>query len=161
MTPFDGKCENLQKILCELFQRYYNFNFNCLPSKSRSSSKCTILVMTSFDGKCQNLQTTPTHFCTGSYRFRYVRIWNVWPAENRSTSRSTISEWCNSIAKVKIYTILPHVFAVALSVSDILQFKTFYLQKVGQVHGVQLTQWRQMSKFMNDSHTFLCYLLQF
>ena len=43
---------------------------------------------------------------------------------------------------VKIYKSFPHIIAQAFPVNEILTFKILYLEKVGQGHGLQLSQWR-------------------
>ena len=42
------------------------------------------------------------------------------------------------MANVKIYKCFPHIFALALTISDIQKLKKNYLKKVGQGHGTQL-----------------------
>ena len=37
---------------------------------------------------------------------------------------------------------LSDMFAVALTINEILIFEILYLEKVGQGHGLQLSQWR-------------------
>ena len=73
MTPFDGKCQNLQKtpthFLRQLspFQRYENLLFFTLKSSSDT--------MTPFDS---NQKIYKRHFfCASSYRFRDINILNV------------------------------------------------------------------------------------
>ena len=65
---------------------------------------------------------------------------------------------------VIIYKILPHIFPLALTVSELLKFLNFDLQKVDQGHGAQfrcdIIPW-QMLKSTKDSHTFLRLLLPF
>ena len=53
--------------------------------------------------------------------------------------------WHRSMANVKIYKLLPHIFGLALTISQILTFTIFDLQKVGQSHEVQFLQWWQIS----------------
>ena len=59
------------------------------------------------------------------------------------------------------------IFTLALTVSDILTFKNFDFQKVGQSLVTPAVQYcnktisRQMSKSIKDFHTFLHYLLSF
>ena len=117
------------------------FYFISLPSKSRSRSQSTIFAMTSFAGKCHNLQKSPTHFCASCYRFRIFFILFL-PSKSKLRSRSTISQWHHSMANVKIYKGLPHIFALALTVSKILTLQIFTFKKVGQGHGLEHSQWR-------------------
>ena len=58
-----------------------------------------------------------------------------------------IFEGISTFIKVVLY-----VFAPALTVSRILTFHIFYLQKVGQGHGVQLSQCQNLQA------TLLCFL---
>ena len=44
------------------------------------------------------------------------------------------------MANVKIYKRLPHVFALAFTVLDILTSLMFDLRKIGKSHGVQFLQ---------------------
>ena len=55
-----------------------------------------------------------------------------------SRSRSTHLAMTNSRWQMSKSTIDCHIFALALTILEILQFKMFDLQKVGQGHGVQI-----------------------
>ena len=54
--------------------------------------------------------------------------------------------------------VVPYMFALALTVSDILTFHIFYIQQVGQSHGVQFSQWRHS---MADIKISKCRFLNF
>ena len=75
-----------------------------------SRSRSTAFAMIPFDGK--NLRNTPTQFSSNSHRF---------------TIRRQMSKSARD----------PHIFALALTVSEIFTFKIVDLHKVGQGHGVQ------------------------
>ena len=45
------------------------------------------------------------------------------------------------MANVKINNCLKHIFAITLTISDILKIQNLFIQKVGQGHGVQFSQW--------------------
>ena len=72
-----------------------------LPSNSISRSRSTIFAWTQFHGKFKSLRKTSTHCCASSYRFRDINILNLLLSECRSSSRSTILQWHNSMANVK------------------------------------------------------------
>ena len=44
------------------------------------------------------------------------------------------------MAHVKIYKSLPHIFALAFTISEIYKFEIVYLEKVGQGRGLRLSQ---------------------
>ena len=101
--------------------------------------------MAPFDDKFQHRQKTRAHFCASTYRFRDIKLQNLWPSKNRSTPRSIILAMtsfdgkCQNLQKTLT---LQHIFALALAVSEILRFQMFGLEKVGQGYGPQLSQWR-------------------
>ena len=90
-----------------------------------------------FNVKCQNLHKTLKHFCASFYHFRDIKILNFLHSESRSRSQVQFLHGHRLMANVKIYKRLPHIFALALTVSGILRFKIFDLLKVGQGHGAQ------------------------
>ena len=71
--------------------------------------------------------------------------------------------WINGAIRYQILNTIQSVsriFALALNVSEILAFVIFDLKKVGQDHGVQLSQWRHsMADF--KIHKRLFYIIDF
>ena len=68
-----------------------------------------------------------------------------------------LSQLHHSMANIQICKRLPHIFALALTVSDI-KILSFELQNIGQGSGVQFSQLHHsmaMSKSTNVSHIFL------
>ena len=64
------------------------------------------------------------------------------------------------MANVRIYKGLLHNFALALTVSEILTFIFFYIQKVGQGHGVQFLQRRySMANVRIHKHHYFTFLI--
>ena len=60
-----------------------------------------------------------------------------------------LSQWCHSIANIKIYKAVTRIFKLALTVSQILACETVDLvvvvvivEKICQGHGLQLSQWQ-------------------
>ena len=51
------------------------------------------------------------------------------------------------MANVKIYETFPHIFVLALFVSDIIIFNIFDLQKVDQGHGIQFWKKSKSTKY--------------
>ena len=45
-------------------------------------------------------------------------------------------QWYHSLANIKCIKVILCIFALALTISDVLTFTNFDLQKVGQDHGV-------------------------
>ena len=83
ITPFDGKCKNLQMSPRHLGASCSHFalaltvsdiNFPFLSSKSRSRSWSAFSVNIPFDSKCPNLQMSPTNLCNTSHHFRDIKI---------------------------------------------------------------------------------------
>ena len=103
MTPFDGKCLNLQKTPTHFFTSSYRFRDkkikNIWPSKSWSRSQSKIFAMTTSDGKCQNLQKTP--FCASSYCFRDINILIVYLKKVGKVQGITFSQWHPSMVMSK------------------------------------------------------------
>ena len=80
---------------------------------------------------------SPIHFCASSYRFRDIKIFNLLPPKSKSRSRSANFAITPFDGKCKKnYKCLPHIFALALTVSDIKKRPP----QVGQGHGVQFWQ---------------------
>ena len=52
------------------------------------------------------------------------------------------SHWHRSTTNIKIYKRLPHIGALALTISDYIKIKMFDPPKLGQDHGVQLSHWQ-------------------
>ena len=71
---FDGKCQNLQKTsphFCGSSYRFCDIKiFNCLSSKSRSSSPRTIFALSLLDIKCYNQQKSSANFFLQLIPFR-------------------------------------------------------------------------------------------
>ena len=61
--------------------------------------------MTPFDGKCQNLQISSTHFCASAFCFRYITILNLYLEKVGQGHGVQLSQLCHSMAYVKIYKI--------------------------------------------------------
>ena len=124
MTPFDGKCQNLQIFHTHFCARPYSFRDTTfkktLPPKSKSKSQRAILAIAPFDGKCENLQMSPTNFCAGSYRFRgkTFLIFNLQKV-GQGQVRSAIFAITPFDGKRQIYKCLPQLFALSLTVSKI------------------------------------------
>ena len=82
------------------------------------------------------------------------------PSKRRSKSPSTIFTWHHSMATGKIYKCLPHIFVLALTITDIKIYR-FDLSKVGQGHVLQFSQWRHsmanVKMYTKASHIFLRY----
>ena len=139
MVSLVGKSIKVIVNFCASSHRFIDINIkNCWPSKSRSRSWNAIFAITPFDGKCQNLQKTPTHFCARYCRFRYINILTF-----KMLIKVTEAQFlkCHHLmANVKIYTRLPHIIPLALTVSEIYKFKFFNLHKVGQDHRIQFLQ---------------------
>ena len=91
--------------------------------------------MTTFDEKCHNLQKIPNNLCASSYRFRDVTFYNLLPLKvgqdfwqtpidgkcPQEVSYGHVVEFLqlhHSIANVNICKCLPHIFAIALTVSE-------------------------------------------
>ena len=53
------------------------------------------------------------------------------------------------MANVKIDKRLPHIFAIALTISELLQLLFFYHKKVGHGYGVQFSHWPFDGKCQN------------
>ena len=69
LTPFDGKCQNLQKTPTHFFassDRFRDIQILKVLASKVCWSQSTIFAFTPFDGKCQYLQKTPTRFCASS-----------------------------------------------------------------------------------------------
>ena len=65
VTPFDGKCQNLQRSPTHFILAHTAsviLQLKKFTLKSRSQSWNTIFAMIPFEGKCQNLQMTRNHF---------------------------------------------------------------------------------------------------
>ena len=66
LTPFDGKCQNLQMTSPHFGASSYRFRDNNIlvvwPLKGRSTSRSTIIAMTPFHGNWKNLHTSFLHF---------------------------------------------------------------------------------------------------
>ena len=71
----------------------------------------------------------------------------------------TTWQWWNLLANIKINESRSIYFALALTVSEILTFKISYLQKVGQVHGVQFSQCHSMANVKIYKCHFLTFLI--
>ena len=67
-----------------------------------------------------NLQKTHAHFCASSYRQRYIQI--IYFLFQQSTLWSQSSIFAMTPFDIKICKCLPHVFALALTVSKIFKF---------------------------------------
>ena len=64
------------------------------------------------------------------------------------------------MANVKVYKRLPHIFVLALTVSEILKFQILYIQKVGKGHGEQFSYWHysmgNANIYKRHPHFFVC-----
>ena len=98
------------------------------PSKWRSRSWSVIFAMTPLDGKRQNLQKTPLIFAL------VFTVWEIWEfiflafkGSSRSYSnvftRTPFDVKCHY---VKIYKWFPHIYAIALTVSEMLKLKIIF-----------------------------------
>ena len=65
----------------------------------------------------------------------------------------------HSMSNVKIYKCLPHIFVLALTLSDIYKFQICYHQKVGQWHGVQFRTTSMANIEVNKSLFYILYFL--
>ena len=102
--------------------------------------------MTPCDGKCQNLQKTLRYVCASSHSFRDINILNCCPSKGRSRSRNTIFAKTSYDGKCQNLQKTLNIFALAFTVSEILKFKMFDLQKVGQGYVVQFSHcWPSMA----------------
>ena len=80
-------------------------------------SRNAIFVFTPLDGKCQNLHMSLNDICTLSYRFTDIQIFYFVPL--KKVGHGQLRQLHRSIANVKIYKFLPHVFKLALIVSEL------------------------------------------
>ena len=112
-----------------------------------------------FDSEYQNLQKIPIHFCASSYGFRdTVKIKIVYLQKQGPRSHSTILARTPFDGKCQNLQRTPHIFAQALTISEILPFYICYLQKVGQVmqyNFATIPFEGKCQKSTRDSHTFL------
>ena len=103
----------------------------------------------------KSTKKTPTHFYASSYRYRDMTMNNVWPSKSRTRSRSTI---LTMMANVKIYRYLPHIFAIALTVSEIWQFLIFCSSKSRSRSWSIFLQWHYL---MANTKIYKCLSLIF
>ena len=111
MTPFNGKCQNLQMSPTHFCTSSYHFrDIKNLPSKRRSRSHIKIFPITPFDNIFPNLKMSLTHFCSISYqRYKFKML----PPKSRSRSRSAILSINSSMANIKIYKCPPHIYCAS------------------------------------------------
>ena len=77
-----------------------------------------------------NLQKSPTYFCTSSYCFRDI-IFLILDLEKVGNGHGVqFSQLHHSMTNVKIYKCLQHIFALALTISEIYIFKNFLPPKI-------------------------------
>ena len=102
ITPFDGKCQNLQRPPTHYcaslpFQRYTNFTI-FLPKEGQSHG-VQFSPLHHLIANVRIYTHLPHIFCASSYRFRDITILKFWPPNSRSRSRSAIvaitSFYCN------------------------------------------------------------------
>ena len=67
----------------------------------------------------QIFQSRCVHFCTTSHCFRDINILNCLPQKVGQGHVVQFSQLHHSMANVRIYQCFPHIFALALTVSDI------------------------------------------
>ena len=103
-----------------------------------------------------------TLFCASSYRFRYITILDFLPLKIRSRSHDAIfavTPFENNCQNLKC---LPHIFALSLTFRIYKNENKNYLQKVGQGHWVQFSQFHHsilnakewpMRTILTDKHT--------
>ena len=99
-----------------------------LTSKKYVKNTNAIFAITPFDGKCQNLQMSPKYFWFSSYYFRDITISNFYLKKVDHGHRVQFSQLDHSKINVKIYKSLSHIFALAVTVTDIYIFY-FYFKK--------------------------------
>ena len=77
----------------------------------------------------QNLQTSPTHFCSSSYGFRYNIFKLLTLIKNVKVTEYNSCNYAIANANLKIYKCLQHVFALAFTVSEIYSFLIVTVKK--------------------------------
>ena len=124
------------QCFCDISYRFRSIQIlNFWPPKSNSRSNSAIYAITPFDGKYQNLQMSPTNFCASYYHFRYIYIYKFFIFDLQVVGqghRVQFMQLQNSMANVKIYKYLSHIFVLALTIEEKYKFYIFYIQNVGQ-----------------------------
>ena len=75
----------------------------------------------------KNYKSCPINFCASSHHFRDITISNLLPSKSRSRSRSTI--FARRPFDGKYEKVVPCIFALILTDSEILMFHFFILKK--------------------------------
>ena len=107
--------------------RYINI-LNFLHKQNMSQSRSVILSVVKFDGKCKNIQMSPTHFSDSSYSFGDIFFFNLYFQKVGRSNGMQFFKLNRSVANIKIYKCLEHIFALALTVSEIYTFNIFSLR---------------------------------
>ena len=108
--------------------------------KGRSRSHIAIFEIRPLDGKCEYLQMPPTHFCASSYRFKDIKIVNIWLPNCRTRSRIVIfatTTFDGKFQNLKLSS--THFCASSYRFKDIKQL-IFDHQKVGEGHRLQFSK---------------------
>ena len=92
-------------------------------------SRNVIFVFAPFDDVCQDLQMYPSHFSAGSYRFRDIKILHFYTKKVGQDHEVPFSQLHHSMANVKIYKCLSHIFAFALTVYAIKKILNVHQKK--------------------------------
>ena len=101
------------------------------------------------------------HFCPSSHHFRDIHISNCDLQKVNQMHGIQFSQYFHSMANIKIYKNHPMHFTLFLTVSEILTFHIFYLQKVDHGNRVVLKMFSFDSTYKNiqkSSGVFLCYI---
>ena len=118
-------CKCLSKHFCAScrFRDIKILSFCQLKSKSRSRS--AIFVITLFDSKCLNLQMS---LHTRSYRFRYTKFFIIVLQISGQGQGVQFSQLQHFMENIKIDIYLPHIFVLALIVSNLDKIIIFTLK---------------------------------
>ena len=97
--------------------------------------------MTPFDGKCQNLQSHPINVLRSLIISKILTYQNF---DLQKVCQGHIVQFYNENIRwiiSKSTKVIPCIFMPAVTISEIVMFQIFYLQNVGQRHGIQCLQW--------------------
>ena len=100
----------------------------------------------------------PTHFRASSYRFRDTIFFKIYIQKAGQGNGVQFLQLHHSMANVKIYKCLRHIFALALTIWKIKFFLIFYLQKVDKGHRIQFLQ---LHHSMANVKIYKCRFLHF
>ena len=121
MTPFNGKCQNLQKIntFFALALRFSVIILKKINLKKVGHGHRVQFLQWHHSMANAKIYQRHTHFCANFYHFRDIKFKNFDFQKIGQGHRVQFSQWHLSMENAKIYRCLSHIFALALTVSEI------------------------------------------